>query len=104
MKFGFFGGAILLILTLIFSYIAIQNNKMAREITVNAFELKQPQQQVAAQNTNQKGENTSKSQDANATVDKNNTAIAQPQTPETEGKWDKFNEKFKDFDKKFENF
>lgn len=95
MKFGFFGGAILLILTLIFSYIAIQNNKMAREITVNAFELKQPQKE-AVQNENQK-----ELADLRVLIqqrDANNTAV------KAEGKWDKFDEKFKDFDKKFENF
>jgi len=39
MKVGIFGSAILLILTLIFSYIAIQNNKIARAIVVKEFEL-----------------------------------------------------------------
>lgn len=104
MKFGFFGGAILLILTLIFSYIAIQNNKMAREITVNAFELKQPQGEATIQNIDQKGGSTLKIQDVNQTVDKNNTAATEPQFVKVESKWDKFDEKFKDFDKKFENF
>lgn len=107
MKFGFFGGAILLILTLIFSYIAIQNNKMAREITINAFDLKQPQQ-VTVQNTNQKGEDPAKSQDVNIQGDKNNTETTEPQVSKAEvkaqSKWDKFDEKFKDFDKKFEKF
>jgi hypothetical protein len=39
MKWGF--GIITAILTIVFSYIAIQNNKMAREITAREFGLKQ---------------------------------------------------------------
>ncbi len=39
MKVGIFGSAILLILTLIFSYIAIQNNKLARQVAIKEFNL-----------------------------------------------------------------
>ncbi len=39
MRVGLFGSAILLILTLIFSYIAIQNNKLARQIAIKEFAL-----------------------------------------------------------------
>ena len=39
MKVGIFGSAILLILTLIFSYIAIQNNKIAKAVVVKEFAL-----------------------------------------------------------------
>jgi len=39
MKVGIFGSVILLILTLIFSYIAIQNNKIAKAVVVKEFAL-----------------------------------------------------------------
>ena len=39
MKVGIFGSAILLILTFIFSYIAIQNNKIAKAVVVKEFAL-----------------------------------------------------------------
>lgn len=43
MKVGFIGGGILLILTLVFSVIAIQNNKLARTIVISEFNnSKQP--------------------------------------------------------------
>ena len=41
MKVGFIGGMILLILTLIFSVIAIKNNQIAREVTLRSFGLKE---------------------------------------------------------------
>ena len=41
MKVGFIGGMILLILTLIFSVIAIKNNQIAREVTLRNFGLKE---------------------------------------------------------------
>jgi len=39
MRVGLFGSMILLILTIIFSYIAVQNNKIARAVVVKEFEL-----------------------------------------------------------------
>lgn len=101
MKFGFFGGAILLVLTLIFSYIAIQNNKISREITINAFDLKQLPVAVASDEL--KKEEKKSDQES---IEKPLEATSQLQKVDvkTESKWDKFNEKFKDFDKKFENF
>jgi len=75
MKVGFFGGLLLLGLTIIFSMIAIQNNKIAREITIRNFGL-----------------DKSKGQIANDTNDTNRT------------KKSDFDRKFEEFDKKFENF
>ena len=39
MRVGLFGSMILLILTIIFSYIAIQNNKIAKAVVVKEFAL-----------------------------------------------------------------
>ncbi|SFP02242.1 hypothetical protein [Hydrogenimonas thermophila] len=39
MKVGFFGGLLLLGLTIIFAMIALQNNKIAREIAIKNFGL-----------------------------------------------------------------
>ncbi len=39
MRVGLFGSMILLILTIIFSYIAIQNNKLARQVAIKEFNL-----------------------------------------------------------------
>jgi len=46
MKVGFFGGLLLLGLTIVFSMIAIQNNKIAREITIRNFDLDKSKEQI----------------------------------------------------------
>lgn len=103
MKFGFFGGAILLILTLIFSYLAIQNNKMSREITMNAFDLK-PQQLAIEEPKNSYKEGDKN--ETNSTVDEPlvEAKLRKVEVETKSNRWDKFDEKFKDFDKKFEDF
>jgi len=75
MRVGLFGSAILLILTLIFSYIAIQNNKLAREIAIKEFEL-----------------------------DKNNSSSFSKENNQTNGFEKQFSNKLKEFDKKFNSF
>lgn len=99
MKFGFFGGGILLMLTLIFSYIAIQNNKIAREITMKSFNL--DTNKSAAPVTAPAQQNN----EAPAVAPEADTNISTPPAQEPkDDKWQKFDEKFKDFDKKFEKF
>ena len=81
MRVGLFGSAILLILTLIFSYIAIQNNKLAREVTIKQFEL-------------DKNISFSSKKENNQTQN-----ITQTNTFEKQ-----FSNKLKEFDKKFNSF
>ena len=84
MRVGLFGGAILLILTLIFSYIAIQNNKLARQVAIKEFGL-----------------------------DKNNSLASKKENNQTNSKnavqnADNFNKQFskklQEFDKEFNSF
>jgi len=84
MRVGLFGSAILLILTLIFSYIAIQNNKLARQVAIKEFGL-----------------------------DKNNSLASNKENNQTNSKnivhntdnFDKqFSKKLQEFDKKFNSF
>lgn len=103
MKFGFFGGGILLMLTLIFSYIAIQNNKIAREITMKSFNLDSNKSAAPATVPAQQKD------EVPATVPKADTNISTPpaqaeHSEPKDDKWQKFDDKFKDFDKKFEKF
>jgi len=86
-------------LTLVFSYIAIQNNKIAREITINAFELKPHKEAVA-----QKEEVVVKEDVNNSKIETEAKKEVIWKVVEIESKWDKFDKKFVDFDKKFENF
>jgi hypothetical protein len=80
MRLGWFGSGILLILTLIFSYIAIQNNKLARQVVIKQFGL---------------DKNISKHNEKNETKD----------IQTNEDSFDKeFSKKLKDFDKKFNSF
>jgi len=77
MKFGFFGGLILLVLTIVFSIIAIKNNQIARKITTQEFGLEE-----------------TKSVDINLShIKKRFTA-----------KKDDFDKKMYEFDKKFDGF
>ena len=96
MKVGFLGGVILLILTLIFSYIAIQNNKLAREITINSFGM-QPAEQKQEIKLIQGENNDTNASDLNG-------SIVETKAAQTNSKWDKFDEKFKNFDEKFKDF
>ena len=81
MRVGIFSGIVLLILTLIFSYIAIQNNKLARQVAIKEFEL-----------------------------DKNNSSSISRENNQTQNiiqtdNFDKkFSDKLKEFDKKFNSF
>jgi len=84
MRVGLFGSAILLILTLIFSYIAIQNNKLAREVAIKQFEL---------------DKNTSSSILKESNQTKNIKNIT-----ETDNFEKQFSNKLKEFDKKFNSF
>ena len=104
MKFGFFGGAILLMLTLVFSYIAIQNNKIAKEITLKSFGLDKPKAQALQQQPAVNDNNASMVQDINETKRENTPKVETKEAEAKDDKWQKFDEKFKDFDKKFENF
>ena len=88
MKVGFFGGLILLGLTIVFSMIAIQNNKIAREITIKNFGLNQ-QARV-------------KKEDINDT-NKTKTQASVTLKLQVQQKSD-FDREFEEFDKKFENF
>ena len=83
MRVGLFGGAILLILTLIFSYIAIQNNKLARQVAIKEFGL-------------DKNNSSSMSKKNNQTNSKN---IVQ-----TDNFDKQFSKKLQKFDKKFNSF
>ena len=85
MKVGFFGGMILLGLTIIFSMIAIQNNKLAREITVKSFGLDKAKHKRDTNETNQS---------------------KQKQKVIIKVKMQKsnFDKEFEEFDKKFDNF
>ena len=85
MKVGFFGGMILLGLTIVFSMIAIQNNKLAREITVKSFGLDKVKHKRDTNETNQS---------------------KQKQKVIIKVKMQKsnFDKEFEEFDKKFDNF
>jgi len=83
MKVGFFGGIILLGLTIIFSMIAIQNNKLAREITIKNFGLDKAKHKRDINETNQ----SKQKQKIIIKVQKSN-----------------FDKEFEEFDKKFDNF
>jgi len=94
MKVGFFGGLLLLGLTIIFSMIAIQNNKIAREVAVKSFELNQAKES--------KDKNTTLKDLAikeNKVANKTNPSIKQDK-----GFMDDFDKKFSNFDKQFNNF
>ena len=84
MRVGLFGSAILLILTLIFSYIAIQNNKLARQVAIKEFRL----------DKNNSSSISSVSKENNQTQN-----ITQTNTFEKQ-----FSNKLKEFDKKFNSF
>jgi len=102
MKVGIFGGVILLILTIVFSFMAIQNNKIARQITVNSFNLTKQKHEVKKFITdkNSSSHNISKKvEDGNMSrVNKTKAPIA------NKNNWQNFDDKFKDFDSKFKNF
>lgn len=110
MKVGFLGGMILLVLTLVFSYVALQNNKLAREITIQSFGVNpQPAKQIEIDvnvSNSVKDVNTTSDISNNSssveTID--NTQKQASKVEEVNDKWKKFDEKFEDFDKKFENF
>ncbi len=82
MKVGFFGGMILLGLTIVFSMIAIQNNKLARKITVKSFGLDKVKHKRETNQSKQKQKVIIK-----VKVQKSN-----------------FDKEFEEFDKKFDNF
>jgi len=82
MRVGLFGSAILLVLTLIFSYIAIQNNKLSREVAIKQFGL-------------DKNNSSSISKENNQTKN-----IAQ----QTDTFEKQFSNELKEFDKKFNSF
>lgn len=82
MRVGLFGSAILLVLTLIFSYIAIQNNKLSREVAIKQFGL-------------DKNNSSSISKENNRTKN-----IAQ----QTDAFEKQFSNELKEFDKKFNSF
>ena len=84
MRVGLFGSAILLILTLIFSYIAIQNNKLAREVAIKEFRL----------DKNNSSSISSVSKENNQTQNTTQTNAFEKQ----------FSNKLKEFDKKFNSF
>jgi hypothetical protein len=99
MKVGIFGGIILLILTIVFSFMAIQNNKIARQITVDNFHLtknKKPENHIIVDNNNSYLI-SEKSKDNNVSEIKRTTSVKQ-------NNWKTFDEKFKDFDSKFKDF
>ena len=79
MKVGFFGGLLLLGLTIIFSLIAIENNKIAREITIRNFGLDKSKEQIVN--------------------DTNDTNRSKTQIQKSD-----FDRKFEEFDKKLLNF
>jgi len=79
MRVGLFGSGILLILTLIFSYIAIQNNKLARQVTIKEFKL-----------------------DKNSSFSKENNQTKK--IIQTDNFEKQFSNKLKEFDKKFNSF
>jgi len=84
MKFGFFGGLILLILTIVFSIIAIKNNQIARKITTQEFGLEK-----------------SKSIDMNRSENRKKVPV---KIDEFDKKMYEFNKKFEGFDEEFEKF
>jgi len=102
MKVGIFGGIILLILTIVFSFMAIQNNKIARQITVNSFNLnkqkltekKSPAEDINTSKISKKFEDRNSSNEAKKPV----TAVSK------QNNWQNFDEKFKGFDEKFKDF
>ncbi len=83
MKVGFFGGMILLGLTIVFSMIAIQNNKLAREITVKSFGLNKVKHK----------------RDTNETNQSKQKVIIKVKVQKSD-----FDKEFEEFDKKFDNF
>lgn len=96
MKVGFIGGAVLLVLTLVFSYIAIKNNKMARQIAIQSFGL-QPKNNPTLIATSK--DTTIKKQDDNTT-----NALPTQKHITKSSQWVQFNNKFKNFNQKFKNF
>ena len=82
MRVGLFGSIILLVLTLIFSFIAIQNNKLARQVAIKKFGLDK--------NISQKQKKADNNQIKNNQVEDNFNK--------------QFSNKFKEFDKKFNSF
>ena len=63
MRVGLFGSIILLVLTLIFSFIAIQNNKLARQVAIKEFGLDKNNSLASKKENNQTSlKNISKSQ------------------------------------------
>jgi len=103
MKFGFIGGGILLILTLVFSYIAIQNNKIAKEITVKSFKL--DREPVVAVSNSNADTNVTDSNTTEAEKESNNkvNVVVKVEAQES-NRWKEFDSKFEDFNKKFDDF
>ena len=87
MRVGLFGSIILLVLTLIFSFIAIQNNKFARQVAIKEFGL-------------DKNNSLASKKEDNQTNSKN--IVQNVQNTDNFNK--QFSNKFKEFDKKFNSF
>ncbi len=87
---GKFAGIFFILMTILFSTIAINNNKAVMTIIEDEFSLKEKAAQAMQQH------------DSN---DTNGTTIKRLPTPaETGGKWGEFDKKFENFDKSFEDF
>ncbi|QOG13037.1 hypothetical protein [Arcobacter sp. FWKO B] len=95
MKFGFFGGAILLILTLVFAKLAMDTDRMTKEIVADAFQLEEKQIQKEAK-TNQNVEQPVQAHQ--------NVEVVQQVQVQKDDKWSDFDSKFDKFEEKFKNF
>ena len=79
---------------LVFSFIAIQNNKLARQITIDSFGI---EKNVENKKKDHLAPDINNSKTINV-VDKNKTKN------KVVNKWNNFDDKFKNFDDKFKNF
>jgi len=106
MKFGIIGGFILLILTIIFSTMAVENNKIAKEIVTTSFKLNEPKKEETI-SKRQEEINVCKVSDKFLSCNKeaNSKALVKETIKNQEKtKWQEFDVKFDDFDKKFKDF
>lgn len=106
MKFGIIGGLILLILTIVFSTIAIDNNKIAKEIVTTNFKLNKAEKEVDAKKEivpkileQKENLNTIMPEETNSTTSDKEIIKNQEKS-----KWQEFDKKFENFDEKFKDF
>jgi len=106
MKFGIIGGLILLILTIVFSTIAIDNNKIAKEIVTTNFKLNKAEKEVDAKKATMPKIHEQKEELKTIMPEETNSTTSDKEIIKNQekSKWQEFDKKFENFDEKFKDF